>query len=376
LSALDLLKQHYHDRDRAAREWQAQGGQVIGYLGADVPEELILAAGFFPLRITGDPMSATPHADQYVPRNFNPLARSILNRLLDDTYAFLDHLVIANSAEAFVRVFVYVREIKRIEPHRLIPDFYFFEFLHTRFHKNAQYNRDRVRDLKTQLESWSGKPIRDDALRDAIRVCNENRKLLNQVAQLRIESRISGADALAIVGSSMFIQKSEHTPLLRELLNRANQLAPRPGARLFVEGSQLDDSWFYEIVEACGATIVAEDSDWGNRAFDMLVDETIAPLDAITDRHFFKAPSPSKSTVQQRVEYCARQAVNAKADGAIFFLLAGEDPPAWDYPEQKRALEARGIRTLCLDHQPYAPGNLAELHARIKTFVHSLGNSQ
>lgn len=376
MSALDILKLNYRERERAARAWQASGGQVVGYLGADVPEELLSAAGFFPLRITGDPTRDTPLAHQYVPRTFNPLVRSIFNRLLDGTYAFLDHLIIANSAEALVRVFVYLREVKRVEARAGIHDVYFFEFLHTRFHKSMVYNRERLCELKKQLEQWSGKPFTDDALRDAIVECNENRKLLQEIARLRIESRISGVDALAIIGSSMWMQKTEHNRLLRELLNHADQLVPRSGVRLFVEGSQLDHTWFYDIVESCNATIVAEDNDWGNRAFDTLVDETTAPLDAIADRHFFKAPSSSKSTVQDRVEYCVRQAIEAKADGVIFFLLAGEDPPAWDYPEQRNALEARGIRTVCLDQQPYAPTDMVELKTRVESFVQSLERRQ
>ena len=375
MSVLDTLKQNYLECERAAREWKAtsRGGQVVGYLGSDVPEELIIAAGFFPLRISGDPTKLTPLADKYVLRNFNPLARSIFNRLLDGTYAFLDHLIIANSAEALVRVFVYLREIKRLEPERKLPDDYFFEFLHTKFHKNAQYNRDRICELKTQLEVWSGKPIIDATLREAIALCNENRKLLTQVVQQRIELRISGVDALAIIGTSMTMQKVEHNKLVRELLNDLGSASSSVRVRLFIEGSQLDSAWFYELVESCNGIIVGEDNDWGNRAFDTLVDETIAPLDALADRHFFKAPSQSKSMVQERVDYCVSKAVEAKADGVIFFLLAGEDPPAWDYPEQRNALEAYGIRTLCLDKQSYSPTNTAELKSRIETFVQSLG---
>lgn len=370
--ALDVFNDHYRNRERAAKEWQAQGGQVVGYLGADAPEEMLIAAGFFPLRLTGDPMCGTPLANKYVPRSFNPWARSILNRLLDGTYSFLDHLIIANSAEALIRVFVYLREIKRVESRPQIPDIHFFEFLHTKFHTHTQYNRDRIGELQKQLEQWSDKSMTEDMLRDAIAVCNDNRKLLERVAQQRIESRLSGVDALAVIGSSMFVQKTEHNKWLRELLSHIDQLPPRPGARIFVEGSQLDHTWFYEIIESCNATIVSEDSDWGNRAFDTLVDETVPPLDAISDRYFLKAPSPSKSTVQERVDYCVRQAVAAKADGVIFFLLAGEDPPAWDYPAQRDALQARGIHTLCLDKQPYAPTDTAELKARIQAFVESL----
>lgn len=45
-SALVQLTRHDQERHQAALEWKAAGGKVVGCLGTDTPEELILAAGF------------------------------------------------------------------------------------------------------------------------------------------------------------------------------------------------------------------------------------------------------------------------------------------------------------------------------------------
>jgi len=374
MTALVHLQHHYRQREQIAREWSESGGKVVGYMGVDVPEELLIAAGFFPLRITGDPAGSTMLADKYVGAAFNPIVRSMFNRLLDGTYGFLDHLIISNSSEAILRLFYCLREIKRLEPYPGLPDFYFFEFLHTKFRTSALYNRDRVAEFKNQLEQWIGKAITDEALREAITICNENRRLLQEMARLRTEAmpRLSGVDALQIIGASMLMPKTDHNKLLRKLLNEADQLPTRDGVRLFIEGSSPDHLQFYELVESGQATIVAEDSDWGNRYFDTLVDESIDPLDAITDQYHFKAPSPTKSTIQERVDYCVRKATEAKVDGVIFFILHSENPPSWDYPEQRNALEARGIPTLCLPWQPYALTDTEDLKTSIESFIQTL----
>jgi len=374
MKTLELLQHHYRQREQTAKSWQESGGKVAGYIGVDVPEELLIAAGFFPLRITGDPGGSTALADKYVGTAFSPMVRSIFNRLLDGTYAFLDHLIISNSSEATLRLFYCLREIKRLEPYPGLPDIYFFEFLHTKFRTSVLYNRDRVGEFKKQLQKWIGKEITGDALREAITLCNENRHLLHEIARLRTEAmpRLSGVEALQIIGASMFMPKTDHNKLLRRLLNEADQLPTRDGMRLFIEGSSPDHLQFYELVESGQATIVAEDSDWGNRYFDMLVDESIDPLDAITDRYHFKAPSPTKSTIQERVDYCVRKATEATVDGVIFFILHSENPPSWDYPEQRNALEARDIPTLCLPWQPYALTDTGELKASIESFIQTL----
>jgi benzoyl-CoA reductase/2-hydroxyglutaryl-CoA dehydratase subunit BcrC/BadD/HgdB len=354
MGALEAMQKYYKRRDLAAREWKEKGGKVVGYLSNDVPEEMILASGFFPFRISGDPMSGTEEADKYTEPFYDPTVRSIFNMLLEGKYDFLDFIVIPHSSDAILKLYYHLRDVQQINPSQKLPDLHLFDILHTRFWRTGLYIRDRVHELRKKLEEWSGKEMSNESLSHAIAIGNENKRLLNKVAALRAAepSRLSGVDALQIIGSSMFIMKEEHNRLLRQFLDE-NEFPARDGVRLFIEGSDLDHLQFYELVESCKATIVSETSSWGNRYSDDPVDPSLDPIEAISDRYHLKSPSPRMYSIDRRIEYCLRNAIEAKAQGVIFFFLEWDSAPAWDYPDQKKALEDKGLPTLCFDTQRY-----------------------
>ncbi len=368
--AFDQLVRAYCERDRAALEWKARGGQVAGCLGSDVPEEFLIAAGFLPIRVCGDPTLDADLADIYIERAFNPHIRSQFARILvQGAYRYLEHLVISSSSDALVRVFYYLRALCQREPDLPIPDLYFFDLVHSHYRTSALYNRDRARAFQRVVESWCGQTITNDALTQAIAACNENRDLLHQLAALRAPGapRVSGVEALQIIGASMFLPRDEHSRLLRELL--AQDRAPLPGVRLFVTGSAQDHSQFYEVVESCGAVIVAEDHDWGNRHFEGKIDSTADPIDGIVDRYHLRSPSASRASISARVGALVEQVRAAGAQGVIVFIYQKDDAPSWDFPEQRVALKAMGIPVLLLDHQPYPMADADSLRAAVSAFI-------
>jgi len=375
VSAIDELACAYRERDRAALEWKAQGGQVVGCLGSDVPEEFLIAAGFLTVRVCGDPGVSAEAADRYIERAFDPLVRSQFARIVvDGAYSYLDHLIVSRSSDALVRVFYYLRDLRRLEPSLPVPDLYFFDFLHSRYRTSALYNRDRARDLKRVVERWCGRPIAPEAIAEAIATCEENRRLLRQLAALRAPGapRVSGMQALQVIGASMFLPREEHSRLLRAFLAEAKEYPPLPGARLFVTGSAQDHSHFYELVESCGAVVVGEDHDWGNRHFAGEIDTTADPIDAIVDRYHLRLPSASRASVSARVEALVEQVRAADAQGVLFYILEKDDAPSWDFPEQRKALEAAGVPVLLLDRQPYQLADAEGLRRDVGAFVESI----
>jgi benzoyl-CoA reductase/2-hydroxyglutaryl-CoA dehydratase subunit BcrC/BadD/HgdB len=105
VSAFDEFTHAYRERDRAALEWKAQGGQVVGCLGSDVPEEFLIAAGFLTVRVCGDPGVRAETADRYIERAFDPLVRSQFARIVvDGAYSYLDHLIVSRSSAGLGRV--------------------------------------------------------------------------------------------------------------------------------------------------------------------------------------------------------------------------------------------------------------------------------
>lgn len=371
-NAYDELVRAYRERDRAALEWKATGGQVVGCLGSDVPEEFLVAAGILPIRVCGDPALDVERADRYIERAFDPHVRSLFARVvLQGAYRYINHLVLSSSSDALVRVFYYLRALRQCEPDLPIPDLYFIDLVHSSYRTSALYNRARARAFQRIVESWCGRAITADMLSQAIATYNENRGLLRRLASLRAPEapRVSGVEALQIIGASMFLPRDEHSRLLRQFLPQAQDRAPLTGVRLFVTGSAQDQSQFYELVESCGAVIVAEDHDWGNRHFEGEMDPSADPIDAIVDRYHLRSPSPSRASVSARVTSLVAQVRAAGAQAVIFFIYQKDDAPSWDFPEQRGALKALGIPSLLLDHQPYPMAGADSLEREIKAFL-------
>jgi benzoyl-CoA reductase/2-hydroxyglutaryl-CoA dehydratase subunit BcrC/BadD/HgdB len=376
MGAFETMQKHYQQRDLAAREWKGKGGKVAGYFCNNVPEEMILAAGFFPFRISGDPWGGTEVADRYAEPFYQPDVRSMFNMLLTGRYDFLDFLIIPHSRDAVLALYDYLNKIKQIDPTLKLPELHLFDILHTSFWLTGLYIRDRVRQLKKKLEEWSGKEISDKSLSRAIAIGNENKMLLKKVAALRAAEppRISGVEALQIIGSSMFMIKEEHNKLLRQFLKEVERLPAKDGVRLFIQGSPIDNLQFYELVESGKATIVGEDNCWGNRYSDDPVDTSLDPLEAIAERYHLKSPCPRMHSLERRVEYCLRSATEAKARGVIFFFLEWDNAPAWEYPDQKKALEEAGIPTLCFEMQKYLLSDIdkKQIKTSLEQFVKDL----
>ena len=379
MGPFEEIKKLYRQRDSAALEWKAKGGKVVGYISDDVPDEMVLAAGFFPFRMSGRPEEGTEESDKYTEYFLDPSVRSILNMLLTGKYAFLDFIIIPHHSDAALKLYHQLWWIHRVNPAIIFPPVYLFDVLHTPFLTSALYVRDRLFDLKKQLEEWSGKEIGNEALSRAIAIGNQNRALLNKVSALRIAEtpRLPGTEALQVIGSSTFMLKEEHNKLLTQFLDRSETLPEKAGARIFIEGSDLDNLQFYELVESCNAVIVAENSTWGNRYFDDPIDESAGPMEALADRYHARPSRLRTQSLDQRVDYCVQGAVRAKSQGAIFYLLKWDPAIAWDQPDQKKALDEKNIPSICFSDQKYflSGPDRKTLKTKVEKFVAAIGRT-
>jgi len=378
MTAFDELKKHYRQRDLPARQWKKKGGKVVGYFCDNVPEEFVIAAGLLPLRLSGDPWGeaerAGPYSEQGNVFSREGFVASMLHMIINGKYDFLDYLVIPHARDSIHRLYTTLINLKETEPTLKLPELGYLDNLHTTFYSAGIYNRDRWLELKKQLEEWIGKEITNDRLSQAIAVTNESKMLLKKLAALRATDppRISGVDALQIIGSSMFMPKEEHNKLLKEYLAGAGQLPTRNGARLFVEGSPLDNLQLYEIIESCQATVVAEDNCWGNRSFDVPINITLGPVEAVIDRYNNKAPCSRMYPLSRRIEYCLRNALESKAQGVIFNIFRFDEIQAWEIPDEIKALKEKGIPSLYLKDQPYLITEPEALKTKIEKFVQGI----
>jgi benzoyl-CoA reductase/2-hydroxyglutaryl-CoA dehydratase subunit BcrC/BadD/HgdB len=361
----------YRHPEPAARDRHAVGGLVAGCVGADIPRELLQAAGLLAVWVTGDPAQPPGVADRYLGMTTDPVARSQLSRLLRGEYEFLDRLLISHDSESSLRLFTCLREIQRVEPRSGIPDPYFIDLLHLPYRTSAVYNRTRLRQLTRTLGDWTGTPVSPEAIATAVRTCNENRTLLAQVSALRTAPvpLLTGTSALAVIGAGRFMPVEEHSGLLRQLLASRDELAPVSGVRVFVTGSAMDHPGAYQAIEGCGAVIVAEDHDWGDRGARGLVTESADPIDGLADHYQFGPPAAAKYSIAERAAWTAQAAVRAGAMAVIGLGRVNDPAPGWDFPAQRDALRRPGIPMIFLGHQPYAASPDAATISRVAEFL-------
>ena len=380
-TAFEEMQKHYQQRDLAAREWKERGGKVVGYFCDAVPEEIILAAGFFPIRLSGNPHGETDVARQNVIPRFTAredFVHSMLNMLLTGEYDFLDYLVVPHTRDSIHRLFQLLAMLKESNPTLKLPGLFFLDSVHTTFFSGGLYNRDRILELKERLEEWSGKEITSEALSRAIATTNENKVLLKKVAVLRADEppRISGVEALQIIGSSMFMLKEEHNKLLKEYLDDVDKFPALNGTRLFVSGSPLDSLQLFEIIESCRATVVADDNCWGNRYSDVSINTSLDPFEAIADRYHNRSPCSRMYPMSRRLEYCLQNITEAKAQGVVFNVFRHDAAEIWEIPGKIKALEEKGIPSVYFKNQPYLISEPEPLITDIQKLIETIQRSQ
>ena len=373
--AFQALKEVYDHREAAAAKWRAGGGKVIGKLGCDVPDELIIAAGMLPVQVYADPEKPLAETNKYLEYAFEPMVRAQFEKIVDGTYADqIDALAISNSTDVIIRVFLYLREIHRVEPEKPVPPVAFIDWLFTR-HRLHQVRDEFVIGLfKQQVEQWAGRSVSDGEIRAAGLLCNENRQALREMAKLRHgeEVRISGSEALVIIGAGLFMERAAHTALVRQVVEDAKSWPVLTGPRVYYTGANQEDTTLYDKIEAAGMVVVGEDTDWGDRSYDRDFNPEYPVIRGIVDRYFLREFSAKKSTPQQRKEALDREVSAAGAQGVIFYTNQYDEVATWDMPKQRKSLDSRGIKHITFGQMLWPVEKNENLDEKLAGFANEL----
>ncbi len=366
------LKDAYEHREKGAEKARAEGKKIVGELGFDVPDELVLAAGMFPVRIYADPEKSLEETDKYLEYSFEPVVRAQFEKIIDGTYGSqIDYLAISNSTDVIIRIFLYLRELKRVEPEKPVPPIAFIDWLFTH-HRLHQVRDEFVIDLfRKQMEEWAGREITDEEIRKAGGILNENRRALRKMAELRHakEVRISGTEAMVIIGAGFFMDKEEHTALVKQVTEDAASWPVLEGPRVFYTGANQEDNTLYEKIEAAGMVIVGEDTDWGERSYDRDFNPEYPVIRGIVDRYLFREFSAKKAFVSQRVEALDREVNACGAEGVIFYTNQYDEVATWDMPKQRKSLEARGIKHTTFGRMQWPVSRNEDLDEKLAAFA-------
>jgi bzd-type benzoyl-CoA reductase N subunit len=368
---IDQFSQLNRNRYQVIREEKEKKGlKVIGWVCNYIPEEVILAAGLYPVRILGG-KAETTKADAYLYSNICSFVRSCLEEAFQGNYDFLDGIITASNCDHTRRLYdVWYRYIN--------PPFkYQLGLPHKTTEDSIEYYKDELSRLIEGLEDFTGKKISPRALEEAIALSNKTRDLLKQLYSLRKSPNppITGSETLEVVLSGMFLPKERYQAMLAELLK---YLATRKGqgdgqVRLMITGSLLDNPEYIKVIEDLGALVVVDSLCIGSRYFWQQIGPVgDDPLLAIARYYLTRPPCPRMRPYDMRAESLKNLAEEFSVQGIISEMIKFCDNAGEEYPLLKDVMEQIDIPCLTLERE-YLLSGLGQMKTRIQAFLESIG---
>jgi benzoyl-CoA reductase/2-hydroxyglutaryl-CoA dehydratase subunit BcrC/BadD/HgdB len=372
---IERLTDHYENPAAEAILSAASGMPVVGITSNTVPWELIRAAGAFPCMINSGNSNHAGIGSFMEEGVFEERIRAIFGAAISGDLQYLSLLVIPRTSEQEYKLYLYLREVARQNPTCRIPPLCLYDLLHTRSPESYSYGMERTLCLKKRLEELTGKRIDDAALLRAVRESNSARKSIRKLLQLRRQGpRVTGREALALIGPLFFIGRDEYAHLADEAAELIEDRSPHAGKKLMIAGSSLSHRGLHQALERHGAVVVAEDDWWGSRAAgEDIADGSGDLLKATFEKYYLDSPSPRVFPFEMADAWFQEEAAHG-IDGVIFYLPPEDCVAGWDYPRRRHFLDEKGIPHLLVRENARSVSE--ECRAGIEKFVRSIDRGQ
>jgi len=340
------LAQLLEDPMSAAREAAQAGRRVVGYVGPDIPVEIILASGAVPVRLTGNADERTPHADRFVERAFAPEIRSIAEQWATGRLDFLDRLVLPRSDDSAQRLYYYLCELQRQErgnaPAPVIYDTSATE-------RQSSVSHAIAGTLKLARELGA----EESALPAAIEEVKQHTLALQEISRRQRSSQpLRGSVAVRLARALNFRWDAQFRQQLRD---HASQLPAAPGAkRIVLAGNAAADDRLHWAIENGGGTVVGELTDANWFADRPTTEAPVTSLESLGRRAHARGSLAQRLARSDEILLYTARAV--RADAVVVWLIEENSALGWVLPQQLAALTRAGVPSLVLTRQSWIAG--------------------
>ncbi|NLL47358.1 MAG: 2-hydroxyacyl-CoA dehydratase [Firmicutes bacterium] len=351
-----------------------QGKKVVGTFCTYTPAEVIMASGAVCVGICSFSDETIPDAEKVLPRNLCPLIKSSYGFALTEKCPYMyfsDLLVGETTCDGKKKMYELLGELK---------DMHVLQLPQTQtdnVSKELWYQE--VLGLKARLESTFGVTITDEDIRAAIRLKNEERKILKELYELSqaCPPPISGAEQLKILYGSQF--KFDYDEKLQELRdvvtkikeNYANGVRPvaESAKRILITGCPLAGATEKVVtaIEESGGVVVAYENCIGAKTVDKLVDENEEPYKAIADR-YLQIGCSVMTPDTNRYELLSRLMDEFKVDGVVEMTLQACHTYAVETESIRRFVQGKNVPFISVETD-YSAADAAQLKNRLAAFI-------
>ncbi|MCJ7662892.1 MAG: 2-hydroxyacyl-CoA dehydratase family protein [Desulfobacterales bacterium] len=347
--------------------------RIIGSTLADVPEEVIHAAGLHPFLILGT-NHPIRHSAALLPDNSCSLARSNLELVIGYQAAFFDGFILSQVCDTTQ----HLCDIWR----RKFPAHYFENFLAPRQvarpSARAWYAQE-CRRLRSALEGYTGRKIADEDLQGSFRLYNENRSLLRRLYVIKQDAAalMTNREFFDCVKATFFMAKEEHNRLVREVVDWAERnkdgfIDQAGNFKVIMAGIVVEPPTIYDLIDEVQGNIVADNLCTASRYIYHDVEVGPDPAEALADRHLRKPLFSPINADPERIYADLVELYRAAGAEAIFYChIKYCESQDYDLPDIKARMREQGIPFLELETE-YQTTRSSQMRTRVQAFCESV----
>jgi benzoyl-CoA reductase subunit C len=361
-----------------AREWKKakEGRKVIGYLPIYVPRELIHAAGMLPLGIMGggDNLEVI-HGDAYYQSYICRIPRSTIELGVSGRLDFVDGMLFPSICDV-------IRNLSGMWK-MLFPEVYSKYFDVPQTYKDeigGQYYKNEMREFLHDLEGISGRKISDDDIRSSIVVYNENRRLIEELYDLRAQKpwQAPASEAYLVLRAGLVLPVEEHNELLKEYtaVAKAEERPIKDNSRVIVTGMFCEQPPLNLIksLELSGCYVVDDDFILVSRWLIGDVPLEGDPVHNLAMAFLHKSVSTAakyEPNEAEKGQFLVRAVKKSGAEGVIFASTSFCDPALLDRPILQNVLKKADIQYIAFKYAENS-GQMQPIREQAGTFVDSI----
>lgn len=360
------------------RELKERGTPVVGIFCTYTPIELIHAAGAAAVSLCGTSDVPIPHAEKHLPKNLCPLIKSSYGFAVSETcpyFYFSDLIVGETTCDGKKKMYELLGEMKPTHvmhlPQGQDKDHAF------------RYWREELVSLKKVLEEKFDIEITEDMLSAEIKERNRERKVLLDFYELGKlnPSPISGRELNETIESMgfQFDRKSkrdfieERIKELRDKYESELKGTKTGRPRILITGCPVGGvrEKILKTIEDSGADIVAFENCSGVREKATFVDESIDPIDALTEKYLnvscsVMTPNP------RRFQALDEMIDEYQIDGVIEIVLQACHTFAVESYNVKRLVTEKKDKPYLYIETDYSKLDVGQINTRISAFLEML----
>lgn len=350
-------------------EYLSQGKKVCLVAPIFTPEEIIHSMGFVPMGAWGADMQIN-NAKQYFPAFICSIMQTILEVGMNGGFKGASAIVIpslCDSLKCLGQNWKYA-----------VKDIPFIPMTYPQNRKpayGADFTLAGYKRVIADLESNCEASFAEDKLAESIKVYNEHNAVMREFAEVAATSAmITPSIRNDVFKSGTFMEKSEHTTLVKELIAslKAEVAEVKGKVKIVTTGILADSPALLDIFQDLNMHIVADDI--AAESGQYMTDAPDAD-NAMTSMVMKYVNTNNTSVVydpkKERVNAIVKLAQDKGADGVVFVLTKFCDPDEFDYPFIKRACEAANMPCVLVEVDRQME-NMEQARTMLQTFVEML----